>query len=196
MYLILPFYYVDLFSWSWLNCDLTQDLRKRLLFWYFDLSNTVLKPFFSVSARHCKRALVPMMAVWFFSPPPSFLVKTFALKLNKPPKISLVQELNWLTAWPISPLEKQWSRWDNGSDLRLDHRILIFYFPFGKKKGVWIRVMDVCSFKPAVLFKLIPCPFVVTTFASVALQETEMENLQRMKRVRTITCRSLMKYQS
>lgn len=120
-----------------------------------------VKAFFSVSARHCKRALVPndgSVGCFFFSPP-SFLVKTFAVKLNKPPKISLVQELNWLTAWPISPLEKQWSRWDIGSDLRLDHRIFIFIFLFGKKKGVWFHVMDVCSFKPAVLFKLIACPF-------------------------------------
>lgn len=56
-----------------------------------------------------------MAVVFFFS----FLVKWFAVKLNKPPKISLVQGINWLTTWPISPLEKQWSLWDIGSDLRL-----------------------------------------------------------------------------
>lgn len=32
-----PIYYFDLFFWSWFNCDNNQEMRKRLLFCYFDL---------------------------------------------------------------------------------------------------------------------------------------------------------------
>lgn len=58
-------YYFDLFSWSWLNCDNNQELRKHLLFWYFDLSSS-FKAFSSFYTRHCKRALVSVMAVFLF----------------------------------------------------------------------------------------------------------------------------------
>lgn len=40
-------------------------MRKHLLFCYFDLS-TSFKAFSSFYTRHCKRALVPVMAVFFF----------------------------------------------------------------------------------------------------------------------------------
>ncbi len=143
-------YYFDLFSWSWLNCDNNQELRKHVLFWYFDLSSS-FKAFSSFYTRHCKRALVSVMAVFLFFF--SFLVKWFAVKLNKPPKSSLVQGINWLTTWPISPLEKQWSLWDIGSDLRLAYRIFFswkvqnmvffffFYIPLDVCLSLYTRVL-------------------------------------------------------
>lgn len=71
-------YHHDLFSRSWLNCDINQELRKHLLFCYFDLTNSV-KAFSSFCTRHGKRALDLVMAVFFFLP--SFWSNHFTVKL-------------------------------------------------------------------------------------------------------------------
>lgn len=150
--------------------------EKHLLLCYFDCPSSC-KAFSSLYKRHCKRALVPMMAVFFF------LVKWFAVKLNKPPKISLVQGINWLTTWPITPLEKQWSLWDIGSDPRLAYRIF-----FSEKYKIWCysnRCM-LCHFKPGFYFLSLISSVCCCNICFVALQETETEKLQRMKKVRNV----------
>lgn len=131
-----------------------------------------------------------------FAPSPSFLVKTFPVMLRKPQKISLIQELNWLAASPIPPLEEQWSHWDIDSDLRLDRRTfswvffsLLFYEVFGSVR--WI-----CIFQLTVYSRLFPALVAVETLSSIALQKTEMENLPKMIRVRIFASNPLRKYQT
>lgn len=154
-----------------------------------------VKAFFSVSARHCKRALVPMMAVWFF-PSPILFGQNIRCEVEQTsedfigPGTKLADSLTHLTTGEAMKPLRHWFRsttWPQDFN---------FFFLLEKRRvfgsAWWMSVRLNQQF----YLNSFPVLFVVTTFASVALQETEMENLQRMKRVRTITCRSLMKYQS
>lgn len=97
-------------------------------------------------------------------------------KLNNPQKISLVQGTNWLTNRLISPQEKQWRIWV----------FQIFALPtgfFSPRKKPPIHCICRGFFDSRVLtltvFPFI-CPF---NLCFAALQETEIQDLQKMKRV-------------
>lgn len=54
-------YYFWFIFLQWLNCDITQEMKNTSYF----VTLTVQAVFSSFYTRHCKRALVPMMAVFF-----------------------------------------------------------------------------------------------------------------------------------
>lgn len=96
-----------------------------------------VKAFFSVSARHCKRALVPMMAVWVFFPPILFgqNIRCEAEQTSEDfigPGTKLADSLTHLTTGEAMKPLRHWFR----STTWPQDFYFYFFFPFGKKKGV------------------------------------------------------------
>lgn len=111
--------------------------------------------------------------------PPFLLFAPINGKLNKPQKISLVQGVNWLTTRLITPQEKQWSLWECGSDLRLANRIA----PLPPRTKVPIRCICCGFFVSRVLLTLAFSFICCFNLCFAALQETEIQGLQKTKRV-------------
>lgn len=106
-----------------------------------------------------------------------------SLKLNKPPKISFVQRINWLTTWPHLTTGKI----NEAFETLVQIHVLpkgFFFLPLNRTTSYFIPLAVCLSAYVMVLFTVIHFLFVVSTFCFLALQETEMEKLQKMKRVR------------
>lgn len=85
-------------------------------------------------------------------------MKWFAVKSNAILKISLVQGVNWLRTWPISPVEKQWKRplWEfcpNASLARGDKKkntyskkSVSFFFFYKKSCFPWCTLYSAGAF--------------------------------------------------
>lgn len=132
-------YYLDLFFWSWLNCDINQELRKHLLFWYFHLTNSV-KAFCSFCTRHCKRVLVPVMAeVFFFLLLFGQIIRCEVEQTSEDfigPGIKLADSLTHLTTGKAMKHLRHWFR---STPCRQDF--------FSEKYKIWCFVpLDVCLF--------------------------------------------------
>lgn len=104
-----------------------------------------VKAFFSVSAQHCKRALVPMMAVWFPSPPPILFGQNIRCEVEQTsedfigPGTKLADSLTHLTTGEAMKPLRHWFRsttWPQD---------FFFFFSFWKKEGCLLP-RDGCVF--------------------------------------------------
>lgn len=107
-----------------------------------------------------------------------------SLKLNKPPKISFVQRINWLTTWPHLTTGKINEAFETLVQIHVLPKGFFFFLPLNRTTSYFIPLAVCLSAYVMVLFTVIHFLFVVSTFCFLALQETEMEKLQKMKRVR------------
>lgn len=162
-----PIYYLDLFFWRWLNCDINQELRKHLLFWYFDLTNSV-KAFSSFCTRHCKRVLVPVMSeVVFFFPPRLLFGQIIRCDVEQTsedfigPGIKLADSLTHLTTGKaMKPL---W-HWFRSTTCQQDFFFLSFFLK-STRNGVSFHQMYACFSNTGFIYLLFLSFFVVATFA-------------------------------
>lgn len=180
MYLILPFTTLIYFLKLVKIVKLTRSW-KNLLFCYFDLSSS-FKSFSSFYTRHCKRALVHVMAVFFLF---FFLfgqmIRCEVEQTSEDfigPGNKLADNLTHLTTGKAMKPLRHWFR---STPCLQD--FFCFVFVKSTKYGVFVS-LDACLLTHGFYLPSLISLCLLCNICFVALQETEMEKLQKMTKVK------------